>query len=445
MWRNPHQATSGPMWQSMWGSETDPVLSAGGVYLANAATGLLLPGFAYTRSGPDLWCPQADGSLASFAANVIPREWANGRWGFRFDPGWKNFWLSRGGGVGGSFTDGTFTDASGLPCSKFTPNAGAQNFPRFGISPEAFTASSGQTVDIALSGYIYPSVPGAVSLEPYIVVEINTSPAANPSYTTLQIASANGTVQSKSLGVGVTEKQPLTIITVGNGYKFEWLLTYTQGATIRNQVLANVQARTTAGIGSYTADGVAAIQYSMLSASLSSYIVPSTIALTSAATVGNHSCSALMSALGISLGSEYTNGVEYTSATTATDKVVLGLSSGAFANSIYVIPRNGAGSQSFSMLSGNVPQLEAMSGAAAAVGALQKSSLRAKQNDSRASINGALLSQDAACVLPVGLTNIRLGGAPWGGAANDFAGHIHKLWLAPTRALTDTELQALTS
>ena len=58
------------MWRGRFAPSGDPY---GRTFLADASTGLLLPGFTYTRSGPDLWCPQADGSLASFAANVIPR------------------------------------------------------------------------------------------------------------------------------------------------------------------------------------------------------------------------------------------------------------------------------------------------------------------------------------------------------------------------------------
>ncbi|MFD2451701.1 hypothetical protein [Ideonella paludis] len=129
--------------------------------------------------------------------------------------------------------------------------------------------------------------------------------------------------------------------------------------------------------------------------------------------------------------------------TTAADKVVMGLSSGAFANSIYVIPRNFSAAQSFSMLSGGTPQLEGMSTNAAGVGERQRAVLRAKANDSRAAVNGILAPQDAACALPVGLTNIRLAGAPWGGPANDFSGHVHGLWLVPSKPLTDTQVQDL--
>lgn len=396
----------------------------GRVFLADAATGLLASGFTYTRSGPDLWCPQFDGSLASFAANVIPREWANGRWGFRFDPGWTQY-ITRTH----DFSHSTWTKrrATVVPVSIATPDG---------------TGSAYKLVEdttAANSHYLESEFVNIAATRGCFIVKAGEVTEIGVRYIRDTGVSFGGANARVDLLTGAVTLGTLNVEPLSGGW---WKVTgIPDGSATTNVSIRLSLVR--GGSETYTGDGVGGVYVLAANATSTAYPVPLTAANGTAGTIGAATCTALLSALGAPLGPEYTVAVDYTTLTTAADKVVMGLSSGAFANSIYVIPRNGSGNQSFSMLSGNVPQLESMSTNAAGVGERQRAVLRAKANDSRAAVNGILAPQDAACVLPVGLTNIRLAGAPWGGPANDFSGHVHGLWLVSSKALTDTQAQDL--
>lgn len=416
--------------------ETDLVQSLGGFYILDKRTRLCKVPFARSAT---VYEPQANGSLTGYTGSQVP--W--GAKGVRLDPSWKNFWLMREGRVSGSCSDGTITDVSGSLCTRFTPSAGAQSFPSVGRSPQTISVAQGGTVDIALSGYLYPSVAGTVTLEPYVVVEFNTI-GASQIYVSLNIDPVTGNVKTKTLPSGVTEKSPLVVTQVGNGYRFEWVLTYTQDTALRDTVLVYTQVRTSAGSGTYTADGVAAIQYSHMSASLTSHIVPSTQAVSADLTVPAYTFSALMSTLGITLGSSYAIGVEYTSAKDGQDgKVVVGMSSGAFTESLYYTVGNSAQRQGFSMATGGAAQLEGMSTPELS-SVLQRAALHVKTNNTTCVFNGNVVSNDVTCATPVGMTTLTIGKAPWGGNVNDMAGWVSGIFIIPTAlTITTPQLQSL--
>lgn len=183
-----------------------------------------------------------------------------------------NFFLNGFVASGGVIGSGPTTAPDGQPMRKFTVNAGAATFPNFGRSTVAISTPNGATQDIAFSGYFAASIPGSITLEPFIVIEVNNDDSTNRLYATFQINTSNWTVRTKGLVAGLTEVSSPTITQVRPGiYYVAWVVRYTQDASFRNRVASYVQARDTSGNGTFTADGVAALQYTYCVAELGGF------------------------------------------------------------------------------------------------------------------------------------------------------------------------------
>lgn len=404
----------------------------GRVFLADAATGFPLPGFAYTRSGPGLWCPQDDGSLKSFAANVIPREWANGRWGFRFDPGFNQLWPDP-------------RDMS------LRSRVGFNNVVPSALGPDRLTQSWSLTEDTSIGAHNLSTNPAYTASVAHTVSVVAKERAGSAKRYLLLVQTSTGFgtnlfacfdlangASVASAGV-VANTEPLA-----DGYwRCNMVSTPTSTVTSNTQVrLSNTFAAATAN---YTGDGASGLDVWLTNVTNTGYSVP---LVSAAGTVGNHSCSALLSALGISLGAEYSIGVDYTLAnlTANYQPITVSVSDNTFNESIYqnAATLTAAREPNWNVIDGGAGQVNGMGlGPPAVIGALRKTAMRLKTNNFRAAFNGALSLLDSLGTLPdVDRVHIALN---WqGGAINALQGHIHKLWIAPSRALTDAELQAVT-
>ena len=436
-----------PLWNAALHAGGDPVLQAGGLYLTDPANSYTRPGLPCLRSGT-YYLPQRDGSHALVPENTPGRYWdsALGMWLYRNDPGWTNSFGNKSVGGGLTLGVGSMTGLSGRPLNKATVPASTFNYAQVGgASTLAFSAAQGQSVDLSFQGYVGAPT-GPMSLGLNVVNALTTGLSANAAYNGFKI-SATGVVFGKFLAGGVTELQAPIVEQVAPGlWKFSWLLRYTQGATVRDNTRMYLEVLDSSGAANNVAgDGVSAVYWELCQHSLTSYHPPIADTLTTPVTVGAQSWVGNLASVGVTLGSEYTVGFECVDAVGATDKVPFGLSSGAFGNSIYFIAKNPSALRSASMISGGAAQLEGMSAAALANGARSSVCLRARGNDSRAAFNGALAPLDSACALPIGLSNLRIGGAPWGGAANDFAGGIGRTWIIPASGASDSLLQALST
>lgn len=387
----------------------------GRMFLADAAAGLLMPPLStnYTRSGPDLWCPQADGAYKNFPANVIPREWANGRWGFRFDPGWTQHAL---------WTD-EITAARGWNIAFITPevNVGGISPPHPGGSYTRLTVNSAGLALIYRTATVTPGASETLSF----MVRLGTLSASD-----LKFGIYNETAASWI----AVDRVPAVTPTASGWTRCDVSVTIPAGCTtIRLYPFRN----------NFAAAG-ATFYLAMVNGTTTSYPVPLTVAQGTAGTVGNHSCSALLSALGITLGAEWTVGIDWSfEAVLASGAVAVSLTNSTYTDraTLYREP-NVARASAYISASGAASYY---SGDNTPVGSLSRQVLRVKTDDMRVARNGVLGQLDnGSSAMPVGVDRVVIGHALIGGQSQ-MPGYIHKLWLAPTRALTDAELQAVTA
>ena len=185
--------------------------------------------------------------------------------------------LVSGGGVVGT---GTVLGPDNNNCRAFTPTAGDRSFPGVGVVSQSFSATLGQTVDYTWSGYFAVGATGTPVLEPLIVMAFAVAGPTSVIYATLQINTTTWTVRNKGLGTGITEiAAPVITLVSTELYRVTWTVRYTQDATARNAVWAQIQTRTTAGSGTFTADGVSGIQYALCQAEAGAFattVIPTT-------------------------------------------------------------------------------------------------------------------------------------------------------------------------
>lgn len=400
---------------SMGGSMSPPWLKRGDpygrVFLADAATGLLASGFTYARSGPDLWCPQADGSLASFAANVIPREYAGGRWGFRFDPGFVNSCLW---GDEQTVARGWLSDTS--------PVVGEDSLtpPMFGGTYTKHTSTGSVAPKVYRSATVTPGQIVTMSA----LVRLGTMPAAS---------FAMAFFDETAGGFISTQIVPATAPNSSGWTRVDATITVPAGCTsLRFYPFRNGSAHTG---GTFY---IAAVNLTN-----TAYPVPLTVAQGTAGTVGNHSCSALLSALGISLGSKHCLGVEYIPlALTQATATALRLDDGTDATRAQLARTNN--SYNTVALSRVASVTQYQTSLAATQGALNRAAMRLEGNNTRAATNGLLMAADDGVAMVPTVSRITIGHGVSAGV-EPIAASIASAYLIPTRALTDTELQAVTT
>ena len=203
-----------------------------------------------------------------------------------------NFFTNASGASLGTIGTGTVSGPDGVNCRTFIPTAGVTSFPNITGPVQTFSLSVGQTVDWALSGWIAAGPVGSITLEPRFVFNVSVNNVSSFIYAELQINTSSWTVRTKVLAAQITEVSAPTITLFKPGlYRVTWVVRFTQDATGRNNITASIQARDTANSGTYTADGVSGLQYTLCQAETGSFptstIPTTTTALTRAADVAS--------------------------------------------------------------------------------------------------------------------------------------------------------------
>jgi hypothetical protein len=174
------------------------------------------------------------------------------------------------------------------------------------------------------------------------------------------------------------------------------------------------------------------------------YPAPFTVATTAPGVIGNHNMSATLSALGITLGSEYGVGIDWSmSAVNASGAVAMSLSNSSYSSrvTLYREPNLARASVYASELGAALYY----TGEDSAVGQVNRQAVRVKLNDYRASRNGALGSADNGdSALTTGIDRVLIGHALTGWS-NPMAGRITRAYVIPTRAPSDADLAAMTA
>lgn len=186
---------------------------------------------------------------------------------------------------------------------------------------------------------------------------------------------------------------------------------------------------------------------SMVCGTNTAYPVPLTPARELAVTVPAFSFGGMLADLGITLGGEYTIGVEYTLENLSANyqPLAFSISDNTFNDSIYLncSAVNGPRPSTWSVVDGGVGQsTQAGLGPGAAVGVLRKTAASIKQNSIRPVYDGVLGVIDATATLPA-VDRLFIGLNWSGGSTNAFQGSISKLWVIPNVALSDAPLKAL--
>ncbi len=232
---------------------------------------------SYNSASP-AWAVGPDGVLALPAANAPVIEYdpvTLACLGARIWGAVTNRLLNSTASVGVSISSGTTNGPNNQAMRKAVPAAGSQSFPAIGQGIETpFSLSSGQTIDVAIGGWLAAGSSG-MAIEPRFIVDFYTSPNSNKIYAELQINTSNWTVRSKSFSAGVTEVSAPVItqyspILFPGVYRVDWVVRYTQGATTRDRTSSYVQLRDSAGSGTFTADGIGHFQFFGLQSTLSS-------------------------------------------------------------------------------------------------------------------------------------------------------------------------------
>jgi hypothetical protein len=350
-----------------------------------------------------------------------------------------NFFTNAANVFSGSIGTGTVSGPDNVNCRTFIPTAGAVAFPNITGPSQTFSLSPGQTVDWAWSGWVAAGPVGTLTLEPRIVLNISVGGSTSFIYAEFQINTSSWTVRTKVLPAQITEVSAPTITLFKPGlYRVTWVVRFTQDATGRNNISASIQARDTAGNGTYTADGVSGFQYTLCQAETGSFptstIPTTTTALTRAADVAS-----------VNTLSPWFNSVEgtlYAQASVISTSYNQGVLAdigavGAFGTTEY-LNWNGSGWT----LSPNTAPINVTS--VVTTSSTAKMAAAIKANDSVISANGLIGVVDTACAVPLAPTTLSIGKAGWSAASNFFNGWIQRITYYPRR-LSNAELQAITA
>jgi hypothetical protein len=400
-------------------------------FLLSAASGLVLPGFAYSRSGPALWLPQQDGSLASFAADVLPRSFGVGGWGYEFHPGWTQGLLNTH-----EFNAWNPSGLAGVTQNATGPNGAsdawsivenAQNVSHF--MSRGYTTSAGVSV-------CQMAVVGALSGGRFAQLLMPVSAGFAENVSTCFDLSTGARVSS-SLVVAAGAYQ------LANGL---WLIWQTavpaSGATASFQI--RLREVFSASPAAYQGDGVSGIRVWCSNITNTTYPVPLTFATTAPGVIGNHTMTATLSALGITLGQEFGVGVEHVNAAAlGSSSHILRIDDGTESGRAILYRPGGGSTVGAVVTNANAASYSGI--VSASINAVNKLALRVKVNDMRVANNGTLLTaDDGVSAMPVGLSRIVVGHAANSGVS-PFAGRLLNAYLIPTTGPADASLAAMTA
>lgn len=407
-----------PVWGSPWARPTmsivDPLIAAGFSLITDPATGLAPAGYTCARDQP-IWLPQADGSLASFAANAVPREWANGQWWYRTDPAWVNLCLW------GDEQTAARGWVSGMSASV--------------VGEDGLTPLHGGT-------YTKHTSPGSGSPHIYRVVAVTPGQSVNMSALVRM-----GTMPEESFRMAFYDATALafistqivpTITRLAGGWSIlDATITVPAGCTsMRAYPFRNGSAHTggTFYVAAVNVTGTA-------------YRMPMTRATDLPVSIGNHTWTQTLAALGLSLGSEYTLFSEYALGALVANyqPIVMSLSDNTFNESVYMNAATlTAGREpNWAVIDGGVGQANGMGlGPASVVGQRVRTLMRVKANDFRSAFNGALTAPDVAGTLPT-VDRLYIGNNWSGAASNNFNGRLGRIGVRTLPGASDALLQAL--
>jgi len=408
----------------------DPLIAAGFRIFNDPTTGFAPAGYACARDVP-IWLPQADGSMSSFAANVLPREFMDGQWWNRVDPAY----------IAGPLQSHALNNAAWSVVALNTPT---QDGPMVGG-----TASWGITETTAsayrylqqtmswVSGTSYTARVFASNRTGSRFVQVRFPSAA---FGSTLVASFNPrTGAGQALNAGVTIHTPRQ---VSGG----WILSASAVATATGNAPLRVQLAATQAVADevYTGDGSSGVNIWGVNLTNTSYPVPMVQVGAVAVNIGNHTWAPALSALGLTLGGEFTLYAEVVNlAALSSSSHILRVDGTDEANRA-ILYRPGGGST----VGGIVTSANTASYAATntgSIGTLNKLALRVKLNDMRAAQNASLLlADDGSSAMPVGLSRAVIGHAASSGVS-PLAGRIGRLAIHQTSGASDALLQSLTA
>lgn len=348
----------------------------------------------------------------------------------------------------GSVTLGTGTSIApdGNLMAKAVCPSGVASFPQIGNgtgNTQSFTLTAGNTIDIALSGYFAAGTAGMV-IEPRIIADARTAPAANMTYAELQINTSNWTVRSKSIGVDWSEVQaPSITLFRGNVYRVTWVVRYTQGATIRDASSVYVQLRDIAGSGTFTGDGIGHFQYFGIQGETGSF--PTSTILTTTAAATRYEDRALVNTLApwfnTSTGTIYAE-FALTQPASGLNQFLARFSDNSYNNSI-ADNVTGSGFAQLATASGGVFDGTASTAVAVSANTVTKFAGAYAANDLAACKDGGTVAVDPSATIPSGLTRFDLG-SDHAGANRIRSGYLRRITYYPRR-LSNVDLQAITA
>jgi hypothetical protein len=399
-------------------------------FLLNAATGLVMPGFSYARSGPALLLPQQDGSLASFPADALPRSWGPGGWGFEFHAGWTQY-ITRTH----EFSHATWTKrrASVVPVSMPTPD---------GLNT-AFKVVEDTTA--ANSHYIESEFVAIAATRGCFVVKAGEVTEIGIRFIRDTGVSFGGANTRMNLLTGEVTLGTLTVEALSGGW---WKVTGLPDGTATTNVSIRLSL-VKSGSETYTGDGSSGIFVMAANLTSTLYPVPLTAAAGAVGTIGTHTMGATLSGLGVTLGAEYGVGVESVLSVLIPNyqPIAISISNNTFNESIYqnAATLSAGREPNWAVIDENVGQANSMGlGPATVVGQLRKTAVRVRANDFRSAFNGVLTFPDTAGTLPT-VDRVFIG-LNWSGTSpNAFQGRITRAYLIPNRAPSDAELAAMTA
>ena len=357
-----------------------------------------------------------------------------------------NFFTNAAGVFSGSVGTGTVSGPDNVNCRTFIPTAGAVSFPNITGPSQTFSLSPGQTVDWAWSGWFAAGPVGTLTLEPRIVLNISVGGSTSFTYAELQINTSSWTVRTKALGTGLTEVSAPTITLFKPGlYRVTWVIRFTQDATGRNNISASIQARDTAGNGTYTADGVSGFQYTLCQTETGSFptstIPTTTTALTRAADVA--SVNTLSPWFNASAGTLYGEITDAAITVGGASRRIANINNGTESNRITVGWAGLTGAGAAFVSDGGVTQA-GFNSPSGAYPFPTKVALAYAANDFQAAVNGSAFTADTSGTVPT-VDRMTLGDVVVGGTGpQNLNGHLRRVAYYPRR-LSQAELISITS
>ena len=394
-------------------------------YLLDASSETYLPSFAYSRSGPAWWLPQQDGSLTSFAADVLPRSWGAGGWGYEFHPGWTQYALHStdvtdpawGKTRCAAVNETLAHPLQGGVISRLVEDSSAST--SHYVKSSSTTAVAGQSY--TARAIFYPGArkhvaltfTGALAADRGVFVDLETG-AITGAFGTYPAAYGAEVRADGGIDCYISESAPNT------------------GSYATRVWVCNGQNSSV-----YTGNGVAGLYVAGLNLTNTSYPVPFTISTDAQGVVGNHTFVAPASTTGVNTGDGFTFGGRFEAISRAAGQYpsVVNFRPSATAPStdsaeIFLPPTSG---HIFALV--RVASVDAYGQNYVSAERVNSFAVRAATDNFGSAVNGSMLSEDFSGALPsMAYVQVARDGASTPGAMK-----IYDLWVSQ-RLLISSEL-----